>query len=100
MEAGQHVCAAREAMNRNQRLVIWIGGILAALALLAGSYIAAAILFVLCAVALWQLDTRGKRPENVVVRSVRCGQCGSIGEPHWAKCPKCGASEWKPSESS
>lgn len=87
-------------MNRNQKLVMWIGGVLAALALLAGSYASAVILFVLSGAAIWQLDTRGKRPENVVVRSVRCGQCGAIGEPHWAKCPKCGASDWKESSAS
>jgi hypothetical protein len=84
-------------MNRNQRLVLWVGGILTLLSLAAASYVSAAILAVLSGVAWWKLDTRGKRPENVVIKSVRCGDCGLVGEPHWAKCPKCGASNWKSS---
>ena len=82
-------------MNRNQKLVLWVAGVLVVLSAIAGSYVSAAILIVLGGLAVWKLDTRGKRPENVVVKSVRCGQCGAIGEPHWAKCPKCGAADWK-----
>lgn len=82
-------------MNRNQRLVFWVGGILTVLSLLATSWISAGILAVLTGVAFWKLDTRGKKPENAVVKSVRCAECGAIGEPHWAKCPKCGAANWK-----
>ena len=77
-------------MNRNQKLVLWIGGILTLLSLAAASWWSAAILAVLSAVAVWKLDTRGKRPENVVIKSLNCPACGAICEPHWAKCPKCG----------
>jgi hypothetical protein len=77
-------------MNRNQKLVLWIGGILTLLSLAAAAWWSAAILVVLSVVAIWKLDTRGKRPENVVVKSVHCAACGAICEPHWAKCPNCG----------
>jgi hypothetical protein len=82
-------------MNRNQRMVLWIGGILTILAAIGGSYASAGILAVLTGVLYNKLDRRGKKPENVAVKSVTCGQCGAIGEPHWAKCPKCGAADWK-----
>jgi hypothetical protein len=82
-------------VNRNQRLVLWIGGILAVLSLAAAAYVSAGIIIAIMAVAWWKLDTRGKPPENAVVKSVHCGSCGAIGEPHWAKCPKCGAADWK-----
>jgi hypothetical protein len=82
-------------MNRNQRLVLWIGGILVVLAVVGGLYLSAGIIAVLAGVAWRKFDTRGKRPENIAVKSVRCGQCGAVGEPHWAKCPKCGAADWK-----
>ena len=82
-------------MNRNQKLVLWVGGILTVLSLAAQMWASAAIFAVLTGVGWWKFDTRGRKPENVVVRSVRCGQCGAIGEPHWAKCPKCGAADWK-----
>ena len=82
-------------MNRNQRLVLWIGGILVVLAVMGGTYVSAALIAVLCGIA-WKLVGRGgAKPENMVVKSVRCGQCGAIGEPHWAKCQKCGAADWK-----
>ena len=82
-------------MNRNQKLVLWVGGILTLLSLAATAWISAAILAVLSGVAWWKLDTHGKKPENIVVKSVHCAECGAIGEPHWAKCPKCGAANWK-----
>jgi hypothetical protein len=82
-------------MNQNQKLALWIGGILVVLSLVAAMYLSAGILAILTGVAWWKFDTRGRRPENVVVKSVHCGSCGAIGEPHWAKCPKCGAADWK-----
>ena len=82
-------------MNRNQKMALWVGGILALLSLAAAMYASAGIIAVLTGVAWWKFDTRGRKPENVVVKSVRCGNCGAIGEPHWAKCPKCGAADWK-----
>ena len=77
-------------MNHNQKLALWIGGILTVLSLAAASYWSAAILAVVTGIAWWKLDTRGKRPENVVVKSVNCASCGAICEPHWKTCPKCG----------
>jgi hypothetical protein len=82
-------------VNRNQQLVLWIGGILVALGVIGGSYAGAGIMAILTGLAWRKFDTRGRKPENMVVRSVRCGQCGAIGEPHWAKCPACGAAGWK-----
>ena len=71
-------------MNRNQKLVLWVGGILTVVSLIAAMWASATILAVLTGVAWWRFDTRGRKPENVVVISVRCAK---IGEPHWAKCP-------------
>jgi hypothetical protein len=82
-------------MNRNQKLVLWVGGILAVLSVAAAMYLSAGIIAVLTFVAWKYLDTSGRKPENVVIRSVHCGECGAVGEPHWAKCPKCGAANWK-----
>jgi hypothetical protein len=82
-------------MNRNQRLVLWVGGILTALSLAAAMWLSAGIFAVLAGVAWKKFDTSGRKPENAVVKSVTCGNCGTIGEPHWAKCPKCGAANWK-----
>jgi hypothetical protein len=82
-------------MNRNQKLVLWVGGILTLLSVAAAMYLSAGILAILTGVAWKKFDTSGRRPENVPVRSVHCGECGAIGEPHWAKCPKCGAANWK-----
>jgi hypothetical protein len=82
-------------MNPNQKLVLWAGGILTLLSLAAAMWAGAAILAILTGVAWWRFDTRGRKPENAVVKSVRCANCGAIGEPHWAKCPRCGAADWK-----
>lgn len=82
-------------MNRNQKMVLWGGGVLVLLSLAAAMYASAGILAILTGVAWKKFDTRGRKPENAVVKSVRCGNCGAIGEPHWAKCPKCGAADWK-----
>jgi hypothetical protein len=82
-------------MSRNQKLVLWVGGILTLLSLIAAMWGGAAIFAVLTGVTFWRLDKRGRKPENVVVKSVRCANCNAIGEPHWAKCPRCGATTWK-----
>jgi len=82
-------------MNRNQKLALWVGGILTVLSLIAAMWASATILAILTGIAFWRFDKRGRKPENVVVKSVHCGNCGAIGEPHWARCPSCGASEWK-----
>jgi len=82
-------------MNRNQWLVVLFGGILVLLSLAATMWWSAGIIAILTGVAWKQFDTRGRRPDNPVVRSVTCKQCGAVGEPHWAKCAKCGAADWK-----
>jgi hypothetical protein len=82
-------------VNRNQKLVLWVGGILTVLSLIAAMWASALVVAILTVIALQRFDKRGRRPENVVVKSVRCANCGTIGEPHWPKCPNCGAAEWK-----
>jgi len=81
--------------NSKQWMVMAAAIVMGGLSLVAGSYASAAVVLSLAAVAVWLLDARGKRPENIVIRSVRCAECGGIGEPHWARCPKCGSSNWK-----
>ena len=81
--------------NRNQWLAFWPAFIFGVMSFISGSWVMGLSLFAVGGVLMWQLDSRGKRPENVAIRSVRCGDCGTIGEPHWAKCPKCGGANWK-----
>ena len=81
-------------MNRNQKRVLLVGGVLTMLSLVAAMWTSATMLAILTGVAWWWLASRGRKPENAVVKSVRCAKCGAIGEPHWAKCPRCGAAEW------
>ena len=81
--------------NRNQWLAIWPAAIFGVLSLISGAWVVGLLLLLLGGVLVWQLDSHGRRPENIVIKSVRCGDCGTIGEPHWARCPKCGASNWK-----
>ena len=85
----------RRAMNRNQKRVLLVGGVLTMLSLIAAMWTSATILAILTGVAWWWLASRGRKPENAVVKSVRCAKCGAIGEPHWAKCSRCGAAEWR-----
>lgn len=82
-------------MNRNQWMVVIGGGIFVLLSLAAAMYWSAGIIAILTGVAWKKFDTRGKLPENAVVKSATCRHCGAIGEPHWAKCAKCGAADWK-----
>jgi len=83
-------------LNKKQWQVIWaiLIGILMCLA--AGWYWPALALLVGGAVAVAKLNSSGTKPEIAVVKSVRCGGCGAIGEPHWKACPRCGATDWKP----
>jgi hypothetical protein len=81
-------------VNRDQKLVLWVGGILTVLSLIAAMWAGALIAAILTGVLFWCFDKRGRRPENIAVKSARCANCGAIGEPHWAKCPSCGAAEW------
>jgi hypothetical protein len=82
-------------MNRNQKRVLLVGGILTLLSLIAAMWTSATILAIVTGVTWWWFDSRGRKPENAVVKSVRCAKCGAIGEPHWAKCSRCGAAEWR-----
>jgi hypothetical protein len=77
-----------------QWMAFWPAAIFGVLSLMAGNWITGILLFLAAGVLIWQLQPRGK-PENIVVKSVKCGDCGTIGEPHWARCPKCGAANWK-----
>lgn len=81
--------------NRKQWLAIWPAAIFCALSLISGAWVMATLLALITGILVWQLDTRGRKPQNIVIKSVRCGECGLIGEPHWARCPKCGAANWK-----
>jgi len=81
--------------NRKQRLAILVSVVLVLLCLLVSFWSGAVLVLAIGAVAVWQLNSRAGGPENIPVRSVRCGACGAVGEPHWARCPKCGAADWK-----
>jgi hypothetical protein len=81
--------------NQKQWLVIWPAVLIGGLSLLAGMIVVGIAVLVIGAGLLWQLDSRGRKPENVVVKSATCKHCGQVGEPHWAKCARCGAENWK-----
>jgi len=83
------------AFNRKQRQATWVTLIVILLCLAAGWYLASAVILVAGGVAVWRLNASVERPEIAVVKSVRCGACGAIGEPHWKACPRCGATDWK-----
>jgi hypothetical protein len=80
--------------NGKQWMAIWPAAIVGGLSLLAGMWLAGAAILAAGAAAVWYLDPRGKQPENMAIRSVRCAGCGAIGEPHWHRCPKCGGTAW------
>ena len=86
---------AAGCLNRKQWQAIWGTVVIALLCLAAGWYWETAVVFLIGAVIVWKLNSRGERPEVAAVKSVRCGSCGAIGEPHWKACPRCGASDWK-----
>lgn len=65
------------------------------LSLLAGMWLMGGLLLGVGGVLVWKLDSRGRKPENAVVKSAVCRHCGHINEPHWARCAKCNAADWK-----
>lgn len=81
--------------SRNQWLAIVPAAIFVAMNAAAGAWINVGLLVVLAGVVVWQMEARRRPPEKVEIKSVKCGGCGAVGEPHWAKCPKCGAADWK-----
>ena len=83
--------------NRKQWQAIWAILVAALMCLGAGWFWETAVVIAIGAFVIWKLDSRGARPEIAVVKSVRCGGCGAIGEPHWKSCPRCGSTEWKAS---
>ena len=88
---------AASRLNRKQWQAIWAILVAVLMCLAAGWYWPSLAVIAAGAVAVWKLDSRGARPEIATVKSVRCGGCGAIGEPHWKACPRCGATDWKPS---
>ena len=81
--------------NQKQWLVIWPAVLVGGLSLAAGMIAVGVVVLALGAVLVWQFGSSGRRPENIVVKSAKCRHCGQIGEPHWAKCARCGAENWK-----
>jgi hypothetical protein len=79
-------------------MVIWPCAILGVLSLAAGLFAMGGAILAGGAALVWYLDSHGRAPENIVVKSARCRHCGSLGEPHWASCQKCGATNWKAPE--
>jgi hypothetical protein len=82
-------------LNRKQWQAVWSSLVIVLMCLAAGWFWQTAIVAIAGAVAVWKLDSRGARPEMAPVKSVKCGGCGAIGEPHWKACPRCGAENWK-----
>lgn len=85
----------KKGLSTNQWLLIGVAVIFGGLSLLANMFAAGAAIIIGCAVLVWFLGRRAKPPENIKVLSARCRQCGNVGEPHWARCAKCGATNWK-----
>jgi len=83
--------------NRKQWQAIWGTLVAALLCVAVGWFLETIAVFAIGAIIVWKLDSRGAKPEIAVVKSVRCGGCGAIGEPHWKACPRCGSTDWKPS---
>ena len=81
--------------NRKQRLAIWASLIVILLFAAEGFWVGVGVTLAIGSVVVRRLAGAVDRPENTPVKSVRCGGCGAIGEPHWARCPKCGAADWK-----
>jgi hypothetical protein len=82
------------SLNRKQRQAVWISLAVALLFAAVGLWWETGIAIVLGGVAVWKLSGAVEKPEIAVVKSVRCGGCGAIGEPHWKTCPRCGATNW------
>jgi hypothetical protein len=81
-------------LNRKQRLAVWSLLVVLFFCLTIGSWWMAGVAIIVAAVVVWKLAGAVERPEIAVVKSVRCGGCGAIGEPHWKSCPRCGAANW------
>ncbi|HLK66500.1 MAG TPA: hypothetical protein VKU19_23865 [Bryobacteraceae bacterium] len=81
-------------LNRKQRQAVWITLVAALLCGGVAPLWSMGVVIVVGAVVVWKLGGAVERPEIATVKSVRCGGCGSIGEPHWKTCPRCGATNW------
>jgi hypothetical protein len=81
-------------LNRKQWQAVWITLFVALLCLAVAWWWETGVVLVVGAVVVWKLAGAMERPEIAVVKSVRCGGCGAIGEPHWKSCPRCGATTW------
>jgi hypothetical protein len=81
-------------LNRKQWRAVWISLVVALLCAAVALWWETGVVLVVGAVVVWKLGGAVERPEIATVKSVRCGGCGSIGEPHWKSCPRCGATNW------
>jgi hypothetical protein len=81
--------------NQKQWLVIWPVVLIGGLSFAAGMTLVGLVVLLVGAGLVWQFDPRGRRPDNPVVKSAKCKHCGQVGEPHWARCSRCGAADWK-----
>jgi hypothetical protein len=81
-------------LNRKQRRAVWISLVVALLFAAVALWWETGVVLVVGAVAVWKLGGAVEKPELAPVKSVRCGGCGAIGEPHWKSCPRCGATNW------
>jgi hypothetical protein len=82
------------SLNRKQRQAVWITLVVALLFAAVGLWWETGLAIVAGGVVIWKLAGSMGKPENAVVKSVRCAGCGSIGEPHWKTCPRCGGTDW------
>ena len=80
-------------LNKKQWRAVWVTLVVALLFAAIALWWETVLVLVLGGVAVWKLSATEK-PEIAVVKSVRCGGCGAIGEPHWKSCPRCGATNW------
>ena len=81
-------------LNWKQRRAIWISLVVALLCAAVNPWWVTVVVLVVGAVVVWKLGGAVEKPELAPVKSVRCGSCGAIGEPHWKSCPRCGATNW------
>lgn len=81
-------------LNRKQRNVVWIMLVAALMCAAIGLWWETGVVLAIGAVVIWKLGSSVEKPEIATVKSVRCGGCGAIGEPHWKSCPRCGAVNW------
>lgn len=81
-------------LNRKQWRAVWITLAVALLCAAVALWWETGIVAVVGAVVVWKLGKSLEKPEIATVKSVKCGSCGAIGEPHWKSCPRCGATNW------